>query len=748
MGRSYKYKILNKITNKTKKKYKKINPTYVKSNILIKKKNNVCTNKYIAFESNLAEIFKKNNLDFYSNQTELADDVVRKLKKANQVIGTKPTDDYYTYINEKWLNTDNLNLNLDINYVAQIDDFRITQDKVYRELNELLIDYFTNPKTKATKKAIAIKNTYDSLLKLNTDEQQRYVAKNILNMFDELRKDKNNLWEIMAFLNSNELTSLGCPFIWTINPDDLNPTFYKSFINPPSVSLIDINVYFQDGLDVNYKKQYKKRYIDYLKKLFENAFGKDHEFKVENIFNCEYKLLSAMGCNLIKTDISDNYNLITKEEALNDFNFNWEIFAKKLGFEKVPDSFITSSSNYLLCGTKLLLDEWNSEEWREYWIYLYIRQQQRFSKSGHDIYYDFFGIYQLGLKGIIDDALKPVFLECYFFNTFLTNAYIDKYRNTEIENYVTSMADDLRLVFIRIIYRNKWLQPKTKKKALEKLTKIKILIGSPKELIEDPLLDYKADDAWGNIVKKSLWRHKLAIDLNGKKIVDLPVIDWNITPPKIIGTQAYAVNAYYIPTKNEIFISTGYLQKPFVDLERGIEYNLARVGFTIAHEMSHSLDDWGSKYDENGVLHDWWTNKDKKIYKRIQDDIVKQYEVFALRDGIKFDARPSLGEDLADLSGLLICLEYLLDLQLKHSEIIVEQELSFRLFFVYFAIQQKQKISKKALLAQLKTNPHPLDKYRTNIPLSRAITFRTIYNIKKGDKMWWHNMNKVWIDFN
>jgi len=62
------------------------------------------------------------------------------------------------------------------------------------------------------------------------------------------------------------------------------------------------------------------------------------------------------------------------------------------------------------------------------------------------------------------------------------------------------------------------------------------------------------------------------------------------------------------------------------------------------------------------------------------------------------------------------------------------------------ALQSRQKISKKSILAQLKTNPHPLDKYRCNIPLSRSKIFRAIYNIKKGDKMWWNSLNNVWSD--
>ena len=50
-----------------------------------------------------------------------------------------------------------------------------------------------------------------------------------------------------------------------------------------------------------------------------------------------------------------------------------------------------------------------------------------------------------------------------------------------------------------------------------------------------------------------------------------------------------------------------------------------------------------NKYDENGILHNWWTEKDKRKFKKIQDNVIKQYEVFASYDGIKFDAAPSIG---------------------------------------------------------------------------------------------------------
>ena len=104
----------------------------------------------------------------------------------------------------------------------------------------------------------------------------------------------------------------------------------------------------------------------------------------------------------------------------------------------------------------------------------------------------------------------------------------------------------------------------------------------------------------------------------------------------------------------------------------------------------------------------------------------------------------TIGESMADISGLNICVEYLKNYQDQRKEILPIKFISFEEFFIYFAIQEKQKIKKKSLYALLKTNPHPLDQYRTNIPLSRNPIFRKIFDIKKEDKMWWSSTNRIW----
>ena len=84
------------------------------------------------------------------------------------------------------------------------------------------------------------------------------------------------------------------------------------------------------------------------------------------------------------------------------------------------------------------------------------------------------------------------------------------------------------------------------------------------------------------------------------------------------------------------------------------------------------------------------------------------------------------------------------DFQQKNNDEIPICALSFNAFFTYIAIQARQKIFDEAIKAQLKTNPHPLDKYRTNCPLARLELFRSLYNIKKGDKMYWPSTDTIW----
>jgi len=650
----------------------------------------------------------------------------------------QPNDNFYDYINYQWLQK--INLEHQQKYIVQVDNFRLTQDKVYKQLHDIILDYI---KTHDNKLAKNLNSFYKSIIHLNSKENSKKLAKDSVIEVDALTAE-NNPWKLLAFFNRDEMISSGAPFVWSMNPDEKNSHFNRSYVTPHQFTLLDLNVYIDDGTEVEYKKQYIRKYKQYCKKVFETALGAN-DYNTDDIFDVEVEIFNALGCISVTKKQEESYNKVYANESLKKYSFDWDEFSKQLGFKHVPSFFITSSLNYLKCGSELFLQNWNTPKWKTYWVWLLLRRLIRITKGWEHITFKFHGEFERGQEAInISDAVSSTLYMSIPFNTFLTNQYVAKYEDPQAVEYVKILCGDLKIKFSQILKDNTWLTPSTKKYALKKLEHFKFIFGKPEELREDPDLNY-TDVLYDNLVKIMKWRNDKFIELEGKPIIDIPMMDWNQYPVKMVGSQAYIVNASYTPAKNSIYINLGYIQSPFVDLnERGIEYNLAHIGFTIAHEMAHSLDDMGSKYGYDGNLKEWWTKEDKRKFKAIQEDVVKQYEEFALRDGLIFDASIGVGENLADISGLHICNEYLRDFHDKNRALVIIRQLSYKAFFAYFAFQQRQLVKKKALSAQLKTNPHPLDKYRCNVPLSRSLTFRGVYNVKKGDGMWWHNHNTIW----
>jgi putative endopeptidase len=650
----------------------------------------------------------------------------------------KPENDYYSYINYKWL--ENVELKNQQKYITQVDDFRLTQDKVYHDLHDIVVDYMKNNNTKLAK---VMKKFYDSVINMNSIRDSKIKSREEVVSLENMIKE-GNPWKLLAHINKSYIYNYLAPFVFMISPDDKQSTIFRSYVSPHQFILLDLSVYYDDGTDVAYKKNYRNHFKKFCRDLFNLCLGHGHGYNTDDIYEVEVDIFNTLGCQ-DATKNEKSYNKVTKKEALEKFNFDWHEFSKQLGFKSTPDFFITSSLNYLKCGTDLFLKNWNSDKWRSYWLYIYLQTICRITRKWEKLYYDFFGKFERGQEAINrTNAVSSSLYMSIPFNSFLSEKYVEKHADPAKIEYVKILCNDLKQVFHRIMTNNTWLSAATKKYALYKLNKLQFTVGYPEIVREDPLLPYD-NSLYNNMLLISNWRNERFIELEGEKVIDLPFVDFSQYPLKLTGNQPYIVNASYTPSKNGIYINLGYIQKPFVDLdERGIEYNLAHLGFTIGHEMSHGFDDWGSQYDADGNLNDWWTPEDKKKFKAIQHDVVKQYEEFAARDGIKFDASIGIGEDLADISGMAICDRYLKDYQDNNDDLIPIRFVSYEVFYIYYAFQQKQKVSKRALSAQLKTNPHPLDKYRCNVPLSRSQIFRSVYNVKKGDGMWWQNTHTVW----
>jgi putative endopeptidase len=688
---------------------------------------------YIPFEKYYMDALVKNK-----KYKCLKDENIKLMKEiALKYKGNKaslPENDFYTYVNSRWLENEelfNTNLNKQQKYIAQVDDFRLVQDNVFSEINTIINDYIKNNKNK---KSQCLKNYFESASNLMSKEKSTEYINYYINYIDEMRKDKKNLWKLLAEVNKNEIIKSQAPFVWNVVPNRKNSKFFISEISPHTFVLLNFDAYFEDNEE-------RKSFNQYIKKIFEIAkvdIGNPYD-----VLKCGIDMFNSFGCDSLKQD-PNNYNLVKADESLEKYGFDWITFAKELGYKTVPEEFVVTDVNYLKCCCKVLNEKWDSEQWRTLWIWLFTRKIIAYTNGWDKVYFEYYAKIQRGID-VENLEVRPALFTSLAFNTTITEQYVKRNYNEEKVDYIRGFIEDLKLVFIRIIQNNKWMSPNTKKYALLKLEHLKFNLVKPDNLFSDPLLDYISDDYIGNVEKLMFFRTKRYISLDGKKLRNIPSMDWNQYPPKFSSYQCYIVNAMYIPTSNSIYIPLGYIQEPFIDLNnRGIEYNLSNIGFTICHEMSHCLDDSGSKYDYEGNLKDWWTTQDKKKFKKIQENILKQYNSWAKRDGLKFDATSSLGEDLADISALYICDIYLLDFNKSKKALTPVIANSFNTFHVYFASQQKQKISKLAEKAQLLTNPHPPNKYRCNVPMSRSFSFISNYKIKKGDEMYWHNVESIW----
>ena len=651
-------------------------------------------------------------------------------------------EDFYNYVNYFWIKKEKNNNVLDKIYFSQYDNFRIKQNEVYMELFEMVKYYVKNNNNAITHELI---NLYNS--RMNTNKNIEIFEKRIvesINYVDDFIK-KDDFYGLLAFINRNELSNIYSPIKWKMNANIYNPTKYISNIVIPKIPVYNIELLIDNKNDseerIKYKKKFRLDYkSEYLQKMF-NSVNKlltvSNQIDTNEVFNIGTQFSHIVVESFINNQ--SDYLIVTNEESKSKYGFDWALFAKKLGYKNIPKHFLIENSKYL----KLIMKELNInwKNWRNWWVYTNIKMLLCTSEK----YYPFFSnFYRKSVEGrgiTIPKKIIQVYSFCLCFNNLINNLYKENYKNIENINYINQMSYDLKLIFIKIMENNKWLSQKTKKHAVLKLKKLKIIIDSNNTIIKDPLLGYSNNDILLNFEKIYKWRLEQFIENDGKDLINIVELDWGNF--SIYGNQTYLVNAFY-NNLNEIYIPLGILQKPFIDLnERGIIYNLSNIGYIIAHELSHSLDDNGIKYSHDGKIYNWWTKNDYKILNKKINNIKKQCKLFLNYDGIGLNIDQIISETISDISSLEICQNYLINYQAFKNYLIPIQIASLKEFYIYFAMNMRQLILKKAYNFQLITNPHLMDKYRVNISLSRQSLFNEIYHIKKGDKMYW-NTSSFW----
>lgn len=458
-----------------------------------------------------------------------------------------------------------------------------------------------------------------------------------------------------------------------------------------------------------------------------------------------------------KNNIRGSTRVLT-QDAMCLTGIDWREMGKWIGYggsggsggsSGVPPYFIANQVGYLNTVMTLLKKEWASDKWKSYWYFIYFRQLICFHNKWREIYLDFNDTLIRGKETHFPREYFPIIGLAYAFPKTMTEEFTKRYKNEEMIAKVREIGNTMLECYKARIERNGWMSAYTKKGALKKLNTIQLKIGEANLSAPDPTnLDYDPKDAWGNLLKRSVQRieylakhHQTAPSDGRLSAEDLDVMNWGTM--KLVGYQSFVVNAYYTPNSNSIYIPTAYMHSMNVQFGRGYEYDLASVGFTFGHEISHALHVNSLSYNHKGVIKNWWSKDDIVTYERKIAAIRRQYEEVSRKDGFVIDGNLSLSENLADVTGIAIC-EDALNKYHRHvyddvTDMTRDEHVrrsSFLNFYTYYAIQNRQYANFREILVQVLTNPHLNLKIRTNVPLMRSKTFRDILEIKKSDKMY------------
>jgi putative endopeptidase len=250
-------------------------------------------------------------------------------------------------------------------------------------------------------------------------------------------------------------------------------------------------------------------------------------------------------------------------------------------------------------------------------------------------------------------------------------------------------------------------------------------LGYPDKWRDYSALKIDRADLFGNVQRASEFEYNRNINKLGKPI---DRAEWGMTPQ--------TVNAYYNPELNEIVFPAAILQPPFFDPKADDAVNYGAIGAVIGHEISHGFDDQGSQYDGVGNLHDWWTKSDHDAFAAKTKALVAEYSAFEPVKGYHINGELTLGENIADNSGLAIAYKaYKISLHGKPAPVIDGMTGEQR-FYAGFAQAFREKARENSMIEQIKSDPHSIPIDRVMGAVVNQPGFYEAYGVKPGDKMY------------
>ena len=627
----------------------------------------------------------------------------------------KPQEDFYRHVNGHWLK--HAQIPSDKSSAGAFMDLR---EAVIPRLHTIIDGLAKAQNAKGTD-AQKISDLYSSFMdtkhidSLGLTPLQAEFAK-----IDALT-DKQQIPALMAWLN---MVSIAAPYDVQIHQDNKDSTKYVLDIGQSGLSLPDRDYYLKD--DDAKLKDTREKFVKHVEKMLSMSGDKDAAKHASEILAFETALANIQWTKVELRDPVKAYNKIdiSKLDELTP-GYDWNAYLNTLGVKDKLTYLIVSQPSYLK-GLHTILQETPLDQLKTYfkWHVLSSAANQ-LPKQFSEENFAFFGT---TLRGVPTQEIRwkrGVRLVDSGMGESLGKLYVGKYFPASSKTRMEKLVANLLLAYKQSIDTLDWMSPETKKEAQAKLATFMPKIGYPNKWKDYSALNITKGDAVGNLRNIRLFAAQTELNKLGKPI---DRDEWGMTPQ--------TVNAYYNPEMNEIVFPAAILQPPFFNPKADDAVNYGGIGAVIGHEISHGFDDQGSQYDGAGNLRDWWTKADHEKFATKTAALVKQYNAFSPVPGYQVNGELTLGENIADNSGLAIAYKaYHLSLGGKPAPVINGLTGDQR-FFMGFGQVWRGKLREQEAIIRIKTDPHSPGEFRANGPMRNMTPFYHSFGVKEGDKMY------------
>jgi len=625
----------------------------------------------------------------------------------------RPQDDIYRHLNGKWL-----------------DEFHIPADKSSYSM-------FTKVDDETEKQ---LKSIVDGLLAGGTgDPEARKVADLYASYMDVARVDKRGISPIAgefrridALADKRGIAALiarynrsvaDAPFDIGIAQDSRDATRYAVYLSQSGLGLPNRD-YYLDGAPKFVAV--RREYVRYIRSMFRLAGLADPGRSAAQIMRLETALARIQWSAVANRDPVKTYNK-TSLAALPKMmsSYDWTRYLHGMGLAGKIDYVIVSQPSYFT-GLGTLIDRTPLAVWRAYFKWRVLSAAapylpQPFVRRR----FEFVGTVLKGAKlnrprwqrglALVDGAMGEALGKLY------VARYFPPRNKARMLALVHHLIDAYRLTAATL----DWMSPQSRKGALAKLDKLAIKIGYPDKWRDYGALAIRRNDLYGNVARAAEFEYRRERAKLGKPI---DRTEWEMNPQ--------TVNAYYDPMMNEIVFPAAILQPPFFDVDADRAANYGAIGAVIGHEISHGFDDEGSQFDANGNLHDWLTPADHAKFAAKTRALVAQYSRYQPVPGFHVNGKLTLGENIADNSGLAIAYKaYHLALDGRPAPVIDGMTGDQR-FYYGFVQMWRGKVRQAQQILWLKTDPHSPPYVRGTAPLRNQAGFYAAFDVKPGDKMY------------